>query len=128
MYPDALSRSILRLCDDLKLSYEAASERCRLSARYFGSVARGQTAASIRTLEKLCMGFGKSPNELLLPVSPAIQRFRDPLPVSGLRILYLSDGPHAFPVCPECDSTLDREFQCFCDRCGQLLDWSLYAT
>lgn len=28
-----------------------------------------------------------------------------------------------FPVCPRCKETFEREFQAFCDRCGQRLDW-----
>ena len=31
-----------------------------------------------------------------------------------------------YPVCPRCKLTLDREYQRFCDRCGQRLDWSRY--
>ncbi len=37
-----LSASVLRLCDSRKLSYESASERCRLSSRYFGDIVRGK--------------------------------------------------------------------------------------
>ena len=36
-------------------------------------------------------------------------------------IRYPTDG--AFPVCPRCGSTLEREYQNFCDRCGQRLGW-----
>ncbi len=28
-----------------------------------------------------------------------------------------------FSVCPRCKSTLECEYQSFCDRCGQKLDW-----
>ncbi len=28
-----------------------------------------------------------------------------------------------YPVCPQCGLTLDREYQVFCDRCGQRLMW-----
>ena len=31
-----------------------------------------------------------------------------------------------FPVCPRCECTLDREYQSFCDRCGQKLKWKKY--
>ena len=31
-----------------------------------------------------------------------------------------------FPVCPKCLCTLDREYQSFCDRCGQKLRWKKY--
>ena len=26
-------------------------------------------------------------------------------------------------ICPHCDVTLEREYQAYCDRCGQRLDW-----
>ena len=29
----------------------------------------------------------------------------------------------AFPLCPRCGTSLSREFQMFCDRCGQKLSW-----
>ena len=51
MFLDNLSTSVLRLCDTRKLSYEVASERCDLSSRYFGDIARGKTAPTILTLE-----------------------------------------------------------------------------
>ena len=31
-----------------------------------------------------------------------------------------------FPVCPNCGITMEREYQSFCDRCGQKLAWNLY--
>lgn len=30
---------------------------------------------------------------------------------------------YLFPVCPRCNCTLDREYQAYCDRCGQKLKW-----
>ena len=61
MFLDNLSTSILKLCDTQKLSYEAASERCDLSSRYFGDIARGKTAPTILTLEKLPQHDGQRP-------------------------------------------------------------------
>ena len=29
-----------------------------------------------------------------------------------------------FPQCPRCGTTMQREYQLFCDRCGQRLNWS----
>lgn len=31
-----------------------------------------------------------------------------------------------YPVCPRCRTTLEREYQRFCDRCGQKLNWRGY--
>ena len=81
MFLDNLSTSILKLCDTRRLSYEAASERCDLSSRYFGDIARGKTAPTILTLEKLCVGFEPTPNDLLIPSEvwrrwPSVSRCR----------------------------------------------------
>ncbi len=125
MFLDNLSTSVLRLCVENKLSYEAASERCDLSSRYFGDIARGKTAPTIHTLEKLCVGFDRTPNELLIPslIRTPIS-FRDPMPVTHIRCYRWAHGLTGFPVCPRCAITLDREYQSYCDRCGQHLDWS----
>lgn len=48
--------------------------------------------------------------------------FRIPKPVTAYKDL--GDGT-AYWVCPQCGLTLDRDFQAYCDRCGQCLDWSL---
>ena len=66
MFLENLSANVLQLCDFYHLSYERASERCNLSERYFGSIARGKTAPTILTLEKLCTGFDLTPNDLLI--------------------------------------------------------------
>ncbi len=29
----------------------------------------------------------------------------------------------AYYFCPRCDVTLERDYQAYCDRCGQQLDW-----
>ncbi len=123
-----LSTSVLKLCDVKHLSYEAASERCGLSSRYFGDIARGKTAPTILTLEKLCVGFDLTPNELLIP--PVIRRempFREPMPVAQIRCFRFAYGLIGFPVCPRCGRTMEREYQSYCDRCGQHLDWKDFS-
>ena len=86
MFLDNLSTSVLKLCDTRKLSYEAASERCDLSSRYFADIARGKTAPTILTLEKLCVGFALTPNDLLIPSELWREMaFREPMPVTHIR-------------------------------------------
>lgn len=46
-----------------------------------------------------------------------------PLSVSQKIIFSSSTGITSFPLCPHCRISLEREFQSFCDRCGQRLDW-----
>lgn len=128
MFSKKLSDSILRICESQQLSYEAASELCDLSPRYFGSIARGQTAPSINTLEKICVGLHRTPNELL-GVSSAGEKLS--YPVAMLVIHYreapLFQGGHTtFPVCPRCQNSIEREYQAFCEHCGQKLGWEFF--
>lgn len=41
-------------------------------------------------------------------------------------VMQLHDGEYF--ICPGCGITLDRDFQNYCDRCGQHLDWSGYRN
>lgn len=50
----------------------------------------------------------------------AALEYRQPMQVREL-VRYQSGG--IFPVCPRCDSSMEREYQNYCDRCGQRLGW-----
>lgn len=50
--------------------------------------------------------------------------FRRPMTVIQAR---MSSNDGAYPVCPQCKISLEREYQCFCDRCGQRLGWEDYG-
>lgn len=39
---------------------------------------------------------------------------------------FLYKGEYSYPICPRCKITLEREYQSFCDRCGQALSWKKY--
>lgn len=46
--------------------------------------------------------------------------YRDPMVVA--EIMVWKNG-YAFPICPRCDGLINREYQSFCDQCGQMLKW-----
>ena len=46
-----------------------------------------------------------------------------PMPVTQVRLYPTA----AYSVCPNCRTTLDREFVAYCDRCGQRLSWNGYG-
>lgn len=48
------------------------------------------------------------------------EAYRTPLAVS--KVMLFPNG-ESFAVCPRCDITLEREYQAYCDRCGQCLEW-----
>ena len=128
MFSKKLSSSVLSICDSGDLSYEAAAELCDLSSRYFGDIARGKTAPTILTLEKLCVGFDLTPNDFLIPSDIWREMsFRKPMSVAQIRCFHSICGLTGFPVCPQCGRTLEREYQPYCDRCGQCLDWKDFS-
>ena len=83
---------------------------------------------TLLTLEKLCVGFDLTPNDLLIPSEfwremPS----REPMPVTHIRCFRYLSGVTGFPVCPQCRRTMEREYQSYCDRCGQCLDWNNFS-
>lgn len=124
MFSDNLADALLRFFGETNMSYETASELCHLSERTICNIACRRSVASIASLEKLCKGFGKTPNELLSKIDEQ-QAVTYRFPMTA-KIFLSSLGYSSFPVCPRCSSTLVREYQTYCDRCGQCLGWDFY--
>ena len=52
------------------------------------------------------------------------ETYRIPMAV---REIHLFRHSGAYPVCPRCKLTIEREYQAYCDRCGQALGWEEYG-
>lgn len=52
-------------------------------------------------------------------------RFRTRMQVTE-KVLYMSG--EAFPICPRCGVSVERDYQEFCDRCGQRLGWERFSS
>lgn len=50
----------------------------------------------------------------------ALMLYRKQMPVKKYKVLGNSG---LFPVCPRCECTIERDYQAYCDRCGQCLKW-----
>lgn len=50
--------------------------------------------------------------------------YRIPKPVNEVLLYPSSDGFYTYPICPTCKVSFEREYQSYCDRCGQKLDWT----
>ena len=50
--------------------------------------------------------------------------YRTPLPVTEV---FLYREKYEYPICPRCKVSMEREYQFYCDRCGQALDWKKYG-
>ena len=44
-----------------------------------------------------------------------------------VRYVLQMDNGSTYPICPRCGKTMDREYQSYCDRCGQALDWKGFS-
>ena len=47
------------------------------------------------------------------------------IPLSVTKIIVYADNT-AYPLCPRCDSAIERDYVFFCDQCGQKLNWNLF--
>lgn len=129
MFSDALSIAVIQLCQSYHISYRAAAERCGISPRYYVAIARKNASPSIMILEKICNAFELTPNDLLMiPVLQHQLSFRIPMPVTQIQYYYSGfKGFTTYPICPKCGITLEREYQSYCDRCGQALGWKSFS-
>ena len=59
----------------------------------------------------------------LLETALFLLSFRMPMSISELMEFPSGWGTTTYYVCPRCGITMEREYQSFCDRCGQHLDW-----
>ena len=50
--------------------------------------------------------------------------YRFLMPVAELMVFSSYSGNTAYYVCPRCHVTMEREYQSYCDRCGQRLGWA----
>ena len=75
------------------------------------------------TTEKICANYHGTLNSPSLMDICQQLTYRQPMPVLQIRCFRYSGGTTGFPVCPRCGITMEREYQRFCDRCGQRLDW-----
>lgn len=53
-------------------------------------------------------------------------RYRTPMPVVKILAFPSVSGYSTYPVCPRCGISMEREYQHYCDRCGQALDWEAF--
>ena len=75
-------------------------------------IVRKESSPTIIVLENICIGFEKSPNELLsYPVLVEADMHSIPMEVVFTRRFHTYHGLMVYPVCPGCGRTLDREYQ-----------------
>lgn len=126
MFSENLATFLLQLCHNKRISYETGAEMCNISPRQFGSIVRNQCTTSIATLEKLCIAFNKTPNEILGYPSPEEISFRIKKPVTEAYCVRLPKHLALYAVCPQCKGLIERIDQRYCSHCGQALSWDQF--
>ena len=121
MFSEELSASLQRVLGLRNLNYETASELCDMSSRHFGNIARGETSPTLDFFEKLCLGLGKTPNELLGYPSDEELFFRYPMPIEEAYCFRLPEDLAVHAVCPRCGHLIPRDIDKYCYNCGQAL-------
>ena len=59
-----------------------------------------------------------------IPNTDETVAYRTPMRVKAVRAFYtLYGGLTTYPVCPRCRKTMEREYQAYCENCGQALGW-----
>lgn len=128
MFLDTLSAVILRLCDLYNWSLDDAATKCDIDPIQFWHITQRKWVPTINTLELLCAGFQVSPNDLLVAPAPVQElSFRIPMNVTQCLGRRVGSSYTVYPLCPQCGCSFEREFQSFCDRCGQRLCWRGYS-
>jgi len=51
--------------------------------------------------------------------------YRTPMAIKQIRVIVKDET--SFPVCPKCQISLERDYQTYCDNCGQRLKWYGYV-
>ncbi len=125
MFLDNLSKVLLQVINNENLTYEKLAEICDVSTKFISKMIYKAAHPTIKTLEKMCVGLKKTPNELLgmhLPLEEELP-YRQSMQIKEVRCYKSMHGNTYFSVCPRCNSTIEREHQNYCDECGQKLEW-----
>ena len=62
------------------------------------------------------------------PVLDFIRGYSYRYPMLVKEVIVFPELPNegGYYFCPRCQTTMERDFMKYCDRCGQCLDWSQY--
>ncbi|MBQ6830992.1 MAG: helix-turn-helix transcriptional regulator [Clostridia bacterium] len=120
-----IGRNIVGFRKQKRLTQEWLALEADMAVSYLRAIEHGKANPTIGALERLA-AILDVPLHLLLdtdenPSKTEAESYRAPMPVT--EVLFVHPHYHC-SVCPRCRITLAREYQAYCDRCGQYLDWA----
>ena len=117
------------------ISQEAAAEALDCGTRTIQGYEEGRCSPPISVLQKMKVLYACEFSDLIADptdskpppnakdIDPHDPSYRFPLMVNSVR--YYPECPElsTYPLCPRCNQPMEREYQPYCDQCGQALDW-----
>lgn len=124
---------------DLRLTQAQMAGRLKMEPRSYSDLDRGINSCSALTLVCYLVYCCEDPIQFLSELHQVFKPLTNGQP-RGTRLdsineklsyrqpervaeIFVTDEKEAFPVCPRCKVSMEREFMSYCDRCGQKLDW-----
>ena len=121
-----IGKNIVRLRKQKGVTQEWLALESEMAVSYLRSIEHGTANPTIDALDRLAKVLNVSVESIIdfsgETEAHGAESYRDPMPVTEVLVL-----PHivgGFSVCPRCHTTMEREFQSYCDRCGQRLSWN----
>lgn len=121
---EVLARNVKRIRKEMRLSQMEFAERCGVCHDTISLLERQKIDTKLTTIQNIAAYVGCRVVDLLSDDTEQTKSYREPMVVREC-LMYVRSG-NVFPVCPRCNITIEREYQSFCDRCGQRLNWKGY--
>ena len=108
------------------MTLESVAEATGLTYRFISNVTRGVQVPGLDSFEKICAGLEVEPNDLLINEKSRSKEKAHPMKIKKVYCKRKGNLVAYIPICPSCESSLRREYENYCEKCGQKLSWSNY--
>ena len=128
-----VGQNIIDLRKQKGVTQEKLALDAEMSVSYLRSIEHGEANPTLNALHRLSVALSEPFNSVVATRStdpPTNEEFADALyrlPARVNQVAVFRNGA-SYPICPRCKNTLAREYQSYCDRCGQCLNWKEYRT
>ena len=103
----------------LRIPKATRKETRKISKNRLCRIIKRQLRASFRKTAKISQLFPHAP---LIEIELLIEKRAE---VQAVRIY--GYGNSAWAICPNCDNAVERDYQRYCEQCGQLLAWNKFS-
>lgn len=124
MFKNNLSSAVLTQLSKNDMSQGGLAKKIGMSSRQINNILNKHSNATITSLEKLCVAFNVTPNDLLIPQNANAG-------AEAREINQLLHNPkngtnEYMPLCPHCGKPIEAEYSAYCDTCFGKLSWEKY--